>query len=289
MKVITVPAGIGDNVWLLQKLINQPQKLSFVLPGGLPQRGKQIFDLLPQVVRHCEYSKDRRITYNFLAAKNIQKAVPLWSNIKYTHFALSANEHLEHGKRLEEFLPDLATSFTIDWQTSHYEQDVKHDTRNYHTMIGIYGSSYSTTRAWGFWQENEWLDLILKMHEVNKNITYVLIGADWDLDLGVKLINRLKSNNIECFDTVGKPLAYVIEVMKRLKYAFYFPSGLPILSETLTRKTDCLMFYPDHLKKMIGSWRNPSRGIEFKEMPFTSPDKVFDFVKNDYKLFERIA
>lgn len=289
MRVITVPSGIGDNVWLLQKLINQKEHLNFVLPGQEPRRGKQIFDLLPQVVRGCEYSKDRRLNYRTLAAKNIQKAVPLWKDIKYTHFALSCNEHLEQGKSLESFLPDLPTSYTIDWQTSQYEPEVAHDTRNFDTMIGIYGSSYSTTRAWGFWQENEWLELIEKIHAVNPNYTYVLIGADWDLDLGVKLINRLKSNNIQCFDTVGKPLGYVIEVMKRLKYAFYFPSGLPILSETLTRKTDCLMFYPDHLKKMIGSWRNPSRGVEFKEMLFTTPENVFDFVKNEYKLFERIS
>lgn len=288
MRQITVPAGIGDNVWLIQKLINQREKIHFVLPGQNPQRGKQIFDLCPQLVNTAVYSRDRKITYKYLSEKNIARTHNRWDKIKYSHFFLSCNDHLEQGNRLDDFLLDLPISYTIDWNTKHFAPEVESEFKTFEFKIGIYGSSYSTSRAWGFWQENEWLELILKIHAINPKITFIIIGAEWDLDLGVKLINRLKANNISCFDTVGKPLAYVVEVMKRLDYAFYFPSGLPILSETLTQKTACTMFYPSHLKRMIGTWRNPDRGILFNETLFCSPDEIFNFVKNDYQLFERL-
>ncbi len=284
MRTITVPAGIGDNVWLLQKLINQPERLNIVLPNSPPQRGKQIFDLLPNIIASSQYSKNRNITYKYLAQNNIQKKYNKWANIKGSMFCLSANEWLENGNSLESFLPDLETSYTIDWDSQRYKKELNLPDG---PLIGIYGSSYSTSRAWGFWTHNEWLELIKSIHKTKKKFTYVLIGADWDIDLNAQLEAGLKENKIPYVNTIGKPLGYVIEVMKVLSYAFYFPSGLPILSETLTTKTDCLMFYPKHLEKMMGTWRNPQRGIEFKEMLFADPETVFNWVKKEYKLFER--
>lgn len=55
MRVIKVCPGIGDNIWLLMKLVNAGERFIFHLPNGKPQRGKQIFDLFPQVAAAAEY------------------------------------------------------------------------------------------------------------------------------------------------------------------------------------------------------------------------------------------
>ena len=293
MKQITVPSGIGDNIWIIQKLINTGQKFDWVLPNGKPQRGKQVFDLLPQITNSCKYSLDHRINYNLLAQKNIQKSVKKWVNIVPRSIYLSANEHLEKGNRLDTFLYDLPLAYELPWQTADHKQQLQDDMTFNNVKkikIGIYGSSYSTTRAWNFWKEGEWLELIKLINKHNKNITFCLIGAEWDLDLNGALIRELFKSKVSFFNTCGKPLAYVIELMKQLDYAFYFPSGLPILSETLKGKQDCVMFYPPHLKKMMGTWCDPKRteNKNFKEVQFCTPEEIFNWVKNDYQLFDRL-
>ena len=49
MKTFKVCTGIGDNIWLFQKLLNTEEKYKFLIPKNEPQRGKQVFDLLPQI------------------------------------------------------------------------------------------------------------------------------------------------------------------------------------------------------------------------------------------------
>lgn len=289
---INVPSGIGDTIWLVQKLINTGQKFDWVIPGSNPRRGKQVFDLLPQITKSCVYSNDRKLSYPLLAKNNIQKSKFLWRDIKENKIFLSANEWLEKGNRLDWFFPDLPLSREIGWVTNQHTKEVFTDLEKVsdfnNPFIGIYGSSYSTTRAWNFWNEKEWLQLIKSIHQVRKETVFCLIGAEWDLDLNSGMVKELEG--IKYLNTVRKPLGYVIELMKFLDYAFYFPSGLPILSETLKGKRDSLMFYPPHLEKMMGSWSDPERlkNKNFTEMQFCGPDEVFNYVKNDYKLFDRL-
>jgi hypothetical protein len=289
IKTITVPPGIGDSIWLLQLLVNTKERFNFILPGQHPQRGKQVFDLLPSISNSCTYSMTER--YKNIKGWNIQKRYKRYYDIPDTIFYLSANEWLEKGFHLKDFFVDLPIAYELPWQTSQFKDQVEKDLSQFKHCIGIYGSSYSTSRAWGFWQEDKWFELIKKIHSVNKDVTFIIIGAEWDINLSDALINLLKTNpNISYFSTVGRELGYVIELMKQLDYAFYFPSGLPILSETLDIKTDCVMFYPPMLKEMQTKWCEPSRTQDgsFKECQFCEPEQIFDWVKNYYKLFDRL-
>jgi hypothetical protein len=271
---ITVPAGIGDNIWLLMKLINTGEKFDFQLPDGKPQRGKQIFDLLPGVSASCEYVPN--LTYKKLAKQNIQNKKKNWKDISEKSFSLSMNEHLEQGNRIEEFLPDLSTTFKINWDTNIFTPYVEQDLPNTSNYIGLYGSSYSTSRAWGFWDEHKWLELAKLIHAHNPEYVFVIIGAEWDLDLGRNLVTLLEKNNIPHINTIGNELGYVIELMKRLKYFFSFPSGLGILAPTV----DCpvTMFYPPHLIKMMNTWASLEdiQSGQYKGCQFCEPKKIFD-------------
>jgi hypothetical protein len=135
MRTITVPAGIGDNIWLFQKLVHANERFDFVLPDGKPQRGHQIFELLPEVAASYKYAPG--LSYNVLNRNNIQRVHKEWWEIEQQEFCLSCNQHLESGKRIEEFLPDLPTAFRINWLTtkSDWERAVSFTTKY---NIGIY-------------------------------------------------------------------------------------------------------------------------------------------------------
>lgn len=296
MRKLIVPAGIGDSVWLLQLLVNQPEALDFILPGGRPRRGKQVFDLLPNsLVNSCEYSDDRRLGYNLISRENQQLKNKGWAQITtadHQTLFLSANEWLEQGHHLKDFFFDLPISYQLPWQTQEHAIEASVISHQHEIRIGIYGSSYNTTRAWGFWQEDGWFDLITLLNTgvLFGRVTFFIIGAQWDLDIADKLVAKLAAAKIKHVSLVGKPLGMVMEMMQRFHYAFYFPSGLPILSETLANKTPCTMFYPPHLERMMHKWCDPARveSGEFKECQFCEPKQIYEWVRDVYQLYDRV-
>lgn len=276
MRKINVCAGIGDNVWLLQKLVNAGERFDFELSSAGPQRGKQIFDLLPQVANSATYVPN--LPYKKVQANNVQNRVSFWKDVHQTEFYLSCNEHLERGHRIEDFFPDLKTSFIMDWTTAGYVMHAIKNFPRHKKYIGLYGSSYSTSRAWGFWDEHKWMELVRLIHRRDPEYVFVIIGAEWDLDLGRNLVQLLAQEKVPFVNTIGEPLGAVIEIMKQLTYFFSFPSGLGILAPTVRCKVT--MFYPPHLLHMMNAWASPAdieSGV-YKGCQFCEPPAIFKWV-----------
>jgi hypothetical protein len=151
--------------------------------------------------------------------------------------------------------------------------------------IGIYGSSYSTARSWNFWGADEWTSFIFNMRLFYPDATFVIIGAEWDLDLSTHLIANLAAENVKYINTVGTPLSVVIEMMKKLELFIGFPSGLSILNETLAAR-GTFMFYPEHLQPMMNAWADPRR-IEsgaYTAQLFCTPDEAMMKICEVYQL-----
>lgn len=289
-RTINVPAGIGDSVWLMMKLINSGEKFNFLLPGGIPRRGKQIFDLIPSLTKTANYDPD--LYYPQIEKNNIQLRKQKWESITEPEFCLSANNWLEAGNHISEFFPDLATTYALPWELGEFEPLVQKDieevvSNNNHfmpTFIGIYGSSYSTQRAWGFWEEKEWLELIKALFKLNPKFHFVMIGAQWDTDMASKLMKMMDIWYIPYFNTIGKPLGYVMELMKRLEFGFYFPSGLGILSGIAGHAS--MMWYPKFLKPMMHKFIWPDEN-DFHELLMNQPKDVLAYCKKYTNLFEK--
>lgn len=275
-RIIRVCPGLGDNVWIMQKLINVKEKFNFQLSNNKPQRGKQLFDMLPQVSASCEYVPG--LNYSTIRSTSKQFDKANWTDIRDKAFSLACNYHLECGKRIEEYLPDLKTSYTLPYDTKGhgFKSDDLSDANIY---IGIYTSAYSTARSWNFWNEREWFDFIHKIYcefePDNDSVKFVIIGAAWDIDLSSNLLKLLKDNNIPYLDTIGKSLPYVVELLKQLDYFVGFPSGLSIINETLGKNG--MMFYPEHLKLMRYTWADEKRIKDEKYLAplFCSPSEAF--------------
>jgi ADP-heptose:LPS heptosyltransferase len=283
-RIVHVPAGIGDNIWIAQKLLHTSEKFKFLLPAGIPQRGKAIFDLLPQITQCAQYNKVT--SYNYIRDHNIQKRFPQWKGIvssRISTLMLEVNTWLENGNRIEDFFPDLPTSFKIDFVTSEQDRKTASDfiNSNKHSYVGIYATSYSTARAWGFWNYNEWVDLIKLIYKKDPSTVFVIIGASWDTDMGYSMMNLLDQCRIPYISTIGTPLGGTVEILKLLDYFIGFPSGLSIINEML--QCNGLMFYPPHLEKMMYTWADKERlkDESHKPMQFCTPDKAFDWLKTE--------
>lgn len=275
-RLIRVPPGIGDSIWILQKLINAKEKFDFHLSDGKPQRGKQIFDLLPSVAHSCTYVPG--LSYNTIkktAATNPKS----WMDHKDKAFTLECNTHLEAGRRIEEYLPDLQITYTLPYATEITDKAMARTLVANHKLhekfVGIYCSAYNTSRNWGFWNANEWFDFIQKIHAENRHIVFVIIGAEWDMDLTGLVVTKLIANRIPFINTIGEPLSVVIEILKRLDYFIGFPSGLSIINETLHKKT--FMFYPKNLLPLSTAWPEEKRIKSNAYIPveFCTPMEAF--------------
>jgi hypothetical protein len=286
LRTIKTTPGLGDSAWVLLKVINAREKFNWFIHDAPPQRGKQIFDLLP-MVGTCQYAPG--LGYNLIKARNVTKMARTWGRIRAQSFFLEANSHLEAGRRIEEFLPDLPTYYHLPFQTQAWATEVDAAFPYEGPLIGIYASSYATSRNWGFWQAKEWFELIDMMYRMLPDAKFVIIGAEWDGPMAKELMDMLHADHIPYVDTIGCVLGYVIELMKILDYAFYFPSGLGIISGLLG-KASTMFYSPSAHPRLMRTWADPElikSGI-FTERFFCSPGEAFEHVRDNYQLKSKI-
>lgn len=288
LRTITAPPGLGDFIWLAQKLVHTDEKFHIVMSEGMPQRGHQLLQILPDLIESHEYAPN--LPYSRLKKENIQNKKRNWGQIKEREFFLSANDHLENGIRIEEFLPDLPASYKLDYATSEQHtaiaEKILFDPKK--RYVGLYTSAYSNSRNAGGWVMLDWFKLTRLMHGKNKDICFVIIGAPYDVGITETLTEEMRAARIQFINTTGQPLPVVIELLKRLSYFIGFPSGLSIINETLGK--DGVMFYNQKDKGIINTWADPGRirAGNIKECLFCEPAVIFDWIKNEYQFFEKI-
>lgn len=275
---IKVCPGIGDNIWLLMKLINTKQKYHWRIQDGQPRRGLPLFEMVPNLVASAEYEPIPG-GYKTIKTRNIQRVIARWRNIQSTrdNIYLSINDHLERGKRIEDFLPDLVPMFRIDYFLNGALSPLAEDK----IWIGLYGSSYSTSRAWGFWGAQKWFELAQMIHRHDPAYCFAVIGADFDMDMNTELCAMLEKAGIPYHNCTGLRLQETAAIIKQLHYFYAFPSGLPIMAHTLGKPVT--MFYPQHLAPMINTWAK-SEDIEsgfYKGCLFCEPEAIFNWTKQN--------
>lgn len=247
---VTVPSGIGDVSWIYSKLCHADKPIWFEVADGWPYRTAPFLELLPNVA----VAKYSDVNYTTICV--LQGSTPSWKTIvdrRAGMIYLEANQHLERGKRLEEWLPDLPTDF-------HYPipgpslRDLSVVNRLLHwetlprPLIGISAASYRGHRAWNTWGYDQWSPFLKALTEETGG-TVILLGGFWD-DLTHEL-------TLEGYlDIVGKTnIPQAIEVLRRLDHYVGFASGLGILRTVLSKSA--YMLFPSHLEMLMTSWAPP--------------------------------
>lgn len=285
MRTITTCPGIGDTLFLFQKLINQPEKFHWKIWDGIkngaqaqPQRGHQIFELFPQLTESFEYIPNAG--YNKLKRNSYCGS---WATAPKGEFVLEANSHLESGRPIKSFLPDLDTSYLLPFPEG---EEIKIDTQR--KLIGIYTTSYENAQYMTGWLINEWKEFIELLHNYDPDFHFVFVGAWYDDGLSQEIMKLIPSSWFT--DLIGKTSLSQIAWLLRRFYCFAgFQSGLMIMSELMgCRQT--VMLYSQALEQMMDTWPDPKRieNHSYKGCTFGSakyplkPEALFDWMK-EYK------
>lgn len=272
MRKITTCSGIGDLIFLAQKLINQPEKFDWIFPASEPRRAFQVQEVLPQLINSVDHQE--KLTYRNIESRQYNG---LWSKAPQ-NLTLAANSWVDSGKRIEGFLPDLETSFLLPFVTNPHDKEAAETVLKGDRWIGIYTSAYSMARQWGNWYKEEWLKLIKLLKESDTSYKFVFFGASYDIGISDEIMEAMPAGSfIKMYD---QSLSVVIEVMRRLEMFISFPSGLPIMHEAAGGKRT-VMFFPVNLKKQIGSWADPERikSGNYKGCQFCPPEQIFEWIK----------
>jgi hypothetical protein len=282
MKKVIVPSGIGDILWVLQKLGTTGEKFHFMIPDGSPQRGHQILDLMPHVAASREYISG--YSYSRIYKENVIRMYQQWKMISlYDEFALSANHHLERGRRIEDLILDLPTHFQVNVKTSADDRNAAEAFLAGVQPVGIYTSAYGNARHshYNGWGDHEWHRFTTRLFkELGSKHTFIVIGAPYDSDLCELVMHNMEASGVPHKALIGYPLGVVVEVLKRLRYFVGFPSGLSILNELLGK--DGTMFYGPRIGGIMRGWAHPERlkNWHLHETLFCDPDTLIDRLKN---------
>jgi hypothetical protein len=241
MKLI-LPAGIGDVEWVIARLWSVLDEIESVgIIDGAPRRTVPYVEALGLKGYYSEIDQ-YQLLLTFEHAQRIDwKSEPTWERIKSLgtdYVLLEANQHLEHGRPLAEWLPDLPEpQYHHDYIISdedHYraaEVTVKAicgDARSKgHPMedgpvVGISCASYKGADAWDTWRREQWVDFLKRVMAIGWRP--LMVGGGWD-DLTYSV-----ACDLDLPYTVGKTsVPQMIEQMALLDSYIGFSSGMNVI------------------------------------------------------------
>ncbi len=251
-KTLICPSGVGDFSWCWSKLYHVRDEVEQIkIADGWPYRTTPYVKLCGV---DSEYEKD--FTYQTIQLNMAAHQCSTWQ--QYRDFpaptmATSANAHLERGRRLEEWMPDLPIEF-------HYSLAVGVEARlKAHGLIfpcqpldgpvvGISCASYRGSEAWKTWGRVEWVDFLQRL--IAEGWQPLLMGGFWDdLTHGVACELGLP-------DIVGKTtVEEMVAVLDLLDAYIGFSSGMGVI-RTVLRK-NAFMLWPDFQVELSTSWAPP--------------------------------
>jgi FkbM family methyltransferase len=266
---VAVPSGIGDVTWVLTKL-----------PALLAKEGLTKADI---DCCHSDYPRTSEFLLSFDFVRragycefdcveqgspvlsdgcfNYAPSQPAWHD-RYDWF-LQANGHLEHGRRLEEWLPDLP----IDWQVASRFRFHPHDeaaARQFAAESGpfllCFAASTPANTVAGhnrgpLWTPADWAELC--RHLLARGIRPVFVGAEWDGDYYHRHLAAQLPQGV--WERIGQwPIGVTFAAIRAARGLVAYQSGLGIFGVYLGAKV--AMWWRPHGDSLV-----PDRQITFSE------------------------
>lgn len=237
---IGCPSGIGDWSWLLSRLYSVRDQIEcWHVAEGWPNRTVPYIEtcgfqaVYDPAVTYTTILRDMQIN-DWTTWEKIQKA----ADAGREQFLLAPNLHLEMGRRLEDWLPDLPPpEYHYPLAGTVIEQmkanlAVESLPR---PLIGISCASYRGAEAWKTWTATQWIDCLRRIMAEGWNP--VLLGGSWD-DCTADVADELKVPNL-----VGKTsIGTAIEIQRRLDSYIGFSSGLGVIRTVMDKPV--MMLWP---------------------------------------------
>ena len=278
MITFKVPAGIGDIAWLYGKLRNMGRPFALQASGEQPRRSEPFLSILPGVENkgygefgyHDTFIKKKLGLPAFIDPRLLEDGA----------YFLSCNTHGDEGNRIEEFMPALPMSFhyPLNLSQEHHAGAARILDGLKNPAILVYTSKYNNNGDWIFWGPDGWAKFLDLVALAVGGASFIVIGAEFDGDLGPRTARALEVRGHEVREVVGKThIGEVMSLIQQVDYFFSYPSGLGIMGDVLNTPT--MMFLPtprhDKLKDSYADPENIASGRHINHL-FSSEKSAFD-------------
>lgn len=234
---VVLPTGLGDCHWCVQKLRSLKEKtgaerLIVEVAHNIHHQSSNYLKLIPFV---DEAREGKHL-------QSIDELKPHWSTDHWSSlenckgwkgydYVLCANGHLESGKRIEEFLPELETdyAYTLRFQ-SHCA---------FPGAVVLYPSGVGPNTGFhgNWWTHGHWARVIEGLSD--RGITPVVVGAATKQDQDyARQLYALPGVREKVIDLVGKTSTdEVLHLISKARFWTGLNSGLGILSAMMGTPT----------------------------------------------------
>lgn len=289
LRVIVVPSGIGEFQWAWTKYINTGERFAVLALDGAPRRLHQFCALHPQIEAFgwvgFEYSQIREFQkfHSLDTWARVREMFELGSTVM-----LACNPHLEAGKPLAEWMPDLPTTYRypISLDGKHIAQANRtlHDAQAEDFLIGISCASYRGAAAWHTWEHEDWTEFLSCVQRDFPHVKFVLLGGAWD-DLTSAVFDPTSALRWQV-DSRGLPpvgtmsFGGAVATLQCLDAYIGFSSGLGHVAAHLCN-TPVFMLWPEHEQTLSTTWVDPELLDDGTYVPsrWLSPDRVYRLCK----------
>lgn len=266
LRCVVLPSGIGEFQWAWTKFENAGERFAVFALDGAPRRLHQFVELHPKI------DVFGWVGYDYSQIREFQKFHELttWERVRALFGPgqvafLACNPHLEAGKPLRDWMPDLETtySYPIQLKDQHIAEArrVLHDRNSNDLLIGISCASYRGAAAWKTWEVEQWRKFLGLIVRDFPHAKFVLLGGSWD-DLTSSLYDpdgpfrwQLDARGLPPVGTTT--FGGVTALLSQLDGYIGFSSGLGHVAAHLCG-TPVFMLWPEHEYEFLSrSWVNP--------------------------------
>jgi hypothetical protein len=266
LRTLIVPSGIGEFQWAWTKYLNTGEDFCILGLDGAPRRLHQFCELHPQIKK---FGYTTMHDYTRIRQWQDYHQLQSWANVKKFFSlgqptALACNPHLEAGRPLAEWLPDLPTTYhyPLALQEKHYSVADRYlsNSDQDDVLNGISCASYRGADAWSTWQAQQWMTFLQKTQQEVPNARFVLLGGAWDdltaavydEDSGLRWLTDARG-----FPPTGRTdFGTAAAILTGLDGYIGFSSGLGHVALHCCR-TPVFMLWPEHEQPLSRSWVNP--------------------------------
>jgi hypothetical protein len=285
LRTIIVPSGIGELQWACAKYINTGERFAFLGLDGAPRRLHQFVELLP----FCEAFAYVGYDYSQIRMWQEYHALTTWAAVTRKFelgqpTMLACNPHLEAGKPLRDWLPDLETRYRFPLRTrpEHWERARRYldNADDSDVLIGISCASYRGAEAWNTWNVEQWIAFLRRIALENSRVRFVMLGGSWD-DLSAKVFDDSDMlrwlTDDRGFPPIGRTdFGTAVEILTGIDGYIGFSSGL---GHVAAHCCNCpvFMLWPEHEQLLSKSWVDPELLDNGRYVPsrWLEPDVVF--------------
>lgn len=301
---IALPAGIGDNLWIMtkiQSLLEQENadKVSFTVTRDPLKRSADFLRSFSftENVNYCEYDILEQPVVLGNGCYNYTNTQRNWQN-KFDWFCQS-NRWLEHGNRLEDWMPEWKINWNVMkdcYQIKDHEKKVASALKKPYCVFYLGPESGNTVcghNCGPLWTPNNWLELG-KLCKEDAGLNVIIVGATWDESYFQKYFSHM---DFDCANLIGcTSINETISILKEAKFVIGYQSGIVIMCPFLNIKAGGFWrpygnsISPDYFisfnERMAHGWVNPEILERGDWLPLIygkcSPLSIFTYIKEKW-------